>query len=114
MILNFPGNSGCRLDEDGLEQPSFAAIQRWSSLILLRPLSWLVAIRHDLIEIEFRAKVRRIVRSRRRSCNPTTFGRFSAVACLVIVQIFQGHFVVWRRADNATDFVGQFGLHLLN
>jgi len=33
---------------------------------------------------------------------------------LIIVHIFQGHFVVWRRADNATDFVGQFGLPLLN
>lgn len=30
---------------------------------------------------------------------------FSAVAPLFIVQIVQGDFVVWRPADNATDFV---------
>jgi hypothetical protein len=44
-----------RLDEEGLEQPLIRFNLTLEFVILLRPRSWLVGIRHDLIEINFRA-----------------------------------------------------------
>jgi hypothetical protein len=44
-----------RLDEKGLEQPLIRFNLTLEFLILLRPQSWLVGIRNDVIEIDFRA-----------------------------------------------------------